>query len=118
MVRLVMLLTMAACTPALPAAMQTPTTTTTVFDGTYIGVSSTPEDLMMGVSWYGCSSTKPPPPLTIVNALVRYVQLEGSVSQQGVVLMRSPSASRFDGQIDSHGTLRGRVTSICSFQLV
>jgi hypothetical protein len=34
MVRPVMLLTMAA----LPAAMQTPTTTTTVFDGTYIGV--------------------------------------------------------------------------------
>jgi len=53
-----------------------------------------------------------------VNGLVRYVQFDGSVSQQGVVLMRSPAASRFDGQIDSHGTLRGRMTSICSSQLI
>jgi hypothetical protein len=113
-----MLLKMATCTPAIPAATQTPATTTTAFDGTYIGVSGTPEGLMMGGSWYGGSSTRPPQLLTIVNGLVRYVQLEGSVSQQGVVLMRSPSASRFDGQIDSHGTLRGQVTSICSFQLV
>jgi hypothetical protein len=73
---------------------------------------------MMGGSWSGCSSTKPPPRLTIVNGLVRHGQFEGSVSQQGVVLARSPSAGRFDGQIDSHGTLRGRITSICSFQLV
>jgi hypothetical protein len=118
MFRPFILLTIAACTPTIPAAIQTPETTTTVFDGTYIGVSRTPEGLMMGGSWYGCSSTKPPPSFTIVNGLIRYVQFEGSVSPQGVVLVRSPSGSRFDGQIDGHGTLRGRLTSICSYQLV
>jgi hypothetical protein len=101
----------------MPAVAQAPAPATTAFDGTYIGVSGTSEGLMMGGSWSGCPSYKPRP-LTIVNGLVRYDQFEGSVSQQGVVLIRSPSASRFDGQIDSHGTLRGRLTSICSFQLV
>ena len=32
--------------------------------------------------------------------------------------MRAPLGERFDGQIDSQGTVRGRMTAGCSYQLV
>jgi hypothetical protein len=35
---------------------------------------------------------------------------EGTVSPQGVVVMRLPNATRFDGQIDNQGEIRGQTS--------
>jgi hypothetical protein len=43
---------------------------------------------------------------------------EGSVTPQGVLVMRLPYGQRFDGQIDGQGTVRARLTTYCSHQLV
>jgi hypothetical protein len=43
---------------------------------------------------------------------------EGSVNAQGVVVMHGPLGMRFDGQIDGRGTVTGRLTSYCGYQLV
>ena len=64
-----------------------------------------------------CLQYGPPAVLTIVNGIARSGELEGSVNQQGFVLMRN-FRGRFDGRIDSQGTVRGRVTGGCSYQLV
>jgi hypothetical protein len=120
--RQIVLLTIVACTSAIPAAAQAPAQTTTVFDGTYVGVSRTFEEdstpFRAGATWtrYCPEPDGPPVPLTIVNGTAKAGKLEGSVSQQGVLVMRS--GRRFDGRIDSQGTVRGRSTGNCSYQLV
>jgi hypothetical protein len=120
--RLRPLLTMATCALAMPALAQAPPTTT-AFDGTYVGVSRTFEEdstpFGAGSTWthYCPQPGGPPAPLTIVNGTAKAGKLEGSVSQQGVLVMRD-FWSRFDGQIDSQGTVRGRTTSGCSYLLM
>jgi len=42
--RTIVLWTLAACMSATPVAAQAPASTTTAFDGTYVGVSRTVED--------------------------------------------------------------------------
>ena len=67
-----------------------------------------------------------PRPLTIAGGVVRWPgtlptaggTAEGSVNAQGVVVMHGPSGMRFDGQIDGRGTVTGRLTSYCGYQLV
>ena len=77
MVRLLMLVTVAASMFSLAAAAQAPTQTTTAFDGTYVGISRTfEEDLTpfrAGATWthYCPQPGGPPPPLTIVNGVAR-----------------------------------------------
>jgi hypothetical protein len=55
--------------------------------------------------------------LTIANGIARTNKYEGSVSPQGILIMRN-FWSRFDGRIDNQGSVRGRATSGCSYQLV
>jgi hypothetical protein len=43
---------------------------------------------------------------------------EGSANAQGVLVMHGPLGMRFDGQIDGRGTVTGRLTSYCGYQLV
>jgi hypothetical protein len=114
------LLTIAACAVAMPAAAQAPAPTT-AFDGTYAGVSRTLEGTM------GFPMSKCPqggagaPRLTISNGIARSAwagTAEGSVSLQGVLVMRAPAGARFDGQIDGKGTVTGRWNTTCSYQLV
>ena len=117
------LLTIAGCVLATPVTAQAPApSTTTAFDGRYAGVSRTFEEdstpFRPGATWTRyCPQPSPPAMLTIVNGTAKAGKLEGSVSPQGVLVMRD-FWSRFDGQIDSQGTVRGRTTSGCSYLLV
>ena len=117
------LLTITAGMLATAVAAQAPApSTTTAFDGRYAGVSRTFEEdstpFRPGATWTRyCPQPGPPAMLTIVNGTAKAGKLEGSVSPQGVLVMRD-FWSRFDGQIDSQGTVRGRTTSGCSYLLV
>jgi hypothetical protein len=117
------LLTIVLSAVAPPLAAQTPATT--AFDGTYAGVSRTLETTMLGHSTRQCPPSGRVAPLTIVNGVGRTAGLgtaEGSVSPEGVVVMRAlagfGAGSRFEGQIDGHGTVTGRFTGSCSYQVV
>jgi hypothetical protein len=55
--------------------------------------------------------------LTIVNGIARFYKAEGSVSPQGVLIMRD-FWSHLDGRIEAQGTVRARSTSGCSYQYV
>jgi hypothetical protein len=114
------LLTVTAFAFAAPAGAQAPAPTTSAFDGTYAGVSS---ELSRSPGSPGakCSPSNTPPPLTITNgvARTRWADMEGSVSPQGALTMRSPNTMRFAGQIDGQGTVRGQYTgSVCFYTLV
>ena len=119
------LLTITASAVALPAAAQAPAPATTAFDGTYIGVSRTLEGTMTGHSTRQCPPSGGVAPLTIVNGTARTKALgtaEGSVNPQGVLVMRTlagfAAGSRFEGQIDGQGTITGRFTASCGYQVV
>ena len=116
------LLLVGACALAMPAAAETATPTTTAFDGTYFG-SRTFEATGEGQTWHhGCPTTTELRPLTIVNGVARTLwagPVEGSVTPEGILVMRAPQGVRFDGQIDNQGTVKGRMTgAFCNYQLV
>ena len=80
---------------------------------------------MTNYSTRGCPPSGRVAPLTIVNGIARTAGLgtaEGSVSPQGVLVMRTlagfAAGSRFEGQIDGQGTVTGRLTASCSYQVV
>ena len=80
---------------------------------------------MTNYSTRSCPPSGRVAPLTIVNGIARTKALgtaEGSVSPQGVLVMRAlagfGAGSRFDGQIDSQGTVTGRFTGSCGYQVV
>jgi hypothetical protein len=85
---------------------------TTAFDGTYQGVSTTAAS---GGS--ACVPATPAPrPLTIRNGAARFeagmsgaTVFEGTVSPQGTLLMRDNRANRLDGKIDPSGKATGSV---------
>jgi hypothetical protein len=125
--RTIVLGTMAACMLATPVAAQALAPTTTAFDGTYVGVSRTMEGTMNNVSPTprGCAKNRQPGPLTIAGDVARYngstlvpATCDGSVNAQGVLVMHCPYGTRFDAQIDGRGTVTGRFTGYCSYQMV
>jgi hypothetical protein len=96
---------------AMPVAAQAPGSTTTVFDGTYAGVSRE-------YSWVAnptlgnnakCGQNGVPFPLTITNGVVRSTPdfWEGTVSSQGTLVMRN-GTRLLTAQIDNQGTIRGQ----------
>jgi hypothetical protein len=99
-------LTIVLAAAAPPLAAQTPAPTT-AFDGTYAGVS---REVSKNPS---APRAKCPPsgalaPLTIKNGVVvasGSAAWEGTVSPQGVLLMRNDRSVRVDGQIDPQGTI-------------
>jgi len=127
--RTIVLWTIAACMLATPVAAQAPAPapTTTAFDGTYVGVSRTLEGTMLNQTTR-CPPLAQPGPLTIVGGVARialgntsYVgggTAEGSVTPQGVLVLRTPFGERIDVQIDGRGTVTGRYTSACNYQMV
>jgi hypothetical protein len=125
--RTIVLWTIAAFAWATPVAAQAPAPTTTAFDGTYAGVSRTLEGTMLNQSTR-CPPLAQPAPLTIVGGVARtalgntsYVgggTAEGSVNAQGVIVLRTPHGEQLDAQIDGRGTVTGRYTSACNYQMV
>jgi hypothetical protein len=127
--RTIVLGTIAACMLATPVAAQAPAPTTTAFDGTYVGVSRT---LFAGtmsatdetrVCTREAVPNSQPGPLTIAGGVVRWPDhvggtAEGSVNAQGVLVVHTSYGARLDAQIDGRGTVMGRYTSICSYQMV
>src|SRR4051812_25974741 len=93
---------------ALAAAVPVLAQTTTAFDGTYQGVSRQLEAGSFGRSARSCALPDGVPgPLTIVNGVARAGSadspMEGSVTPQGVLTMRSPRGGTFQGSIDGQG---------------
>ena len=112
-------LTIAVCGFAMPVAAQAPAATT-AFDGTYTG-ARTLESTMTAHSTRQCPPSGPTAPLTIVNGVARTAwggTAEGSVTPQGGLVMHAPNGARIEGQIDARGTITGRLTSACSYQIV
>ena len=103
------LLTIALSAVAPPLAAQT-AVPTTAFDGTYAGVS---REVSKSPS---APRAKCPPSgglaqLTIKNGVVVAsgpAGWAGTVSPQGVLLLRNERSSRVDGQIDPQGTIRAQ----------
>ncbi len=89
--------------------------TTTFYDGTYYG------SFAQNVSAPGsqCPNYTVAPALSINNGVARFAALDldfqGYVTPQGQLNMRAPTGQTFDGQIDSHYVLRGRVTGNCVY---
>ena len=80
---------------------------------------------MLGHSTRQCPPSGRVAPLKIANGIARTAGLgtaEGSVSPQGEVVMHAlagfGAGSRFEGRIDDRGTVTGRLTGSCSYQVV
>jgi hypothetical protein len=124
--RTIVLGTIAACMLATPVAAQAPAPapTTTAFDGTYVGVSRIAAGTITGDgTMLPCTRNNGQPgPLTIAGRTARfqspYGTYEGSVNAQGVLVLHGPYGNRIDAQLDSRGTVNGRLTSFCSYQMV
>ena len=88
------------------------------FDGTYIGVS--------GATGQGgtvnCPPVPTPAPLTISAGTVRSAvadSFEGTIGPDGRVVLHGKGSIRYDGQIDSTGTLKvGGSTPRCTFTFI
>jgi hypothetical protein len=102
--------TVIACTLTMPAVAQVTGPTTTAFDGAYAGVS---KEVSKSPS---APRAKCPPsgalaPLTIKNGAVVSpgpAEWEGTVSPDGVLILRNERSLRVDGQIDAQGTIRAQ----------
>ena len=132
--RTIVLWTIAACMLPTPLAAQAPVPKMTAFDGTYAGVSRTFEGAMGNGRTRGCLQYSQNPshtldPLTIAGGAARYQAgvgtyvsgggtYEGSVNAQGVLILRGPSGNQIDARIDGRGTVTGRLTGECSYQMV
>jgi hypothetical protein len=69
----------------------------------------------------GCHASGRPAPLLIANGKAYTAwagTAEGSVTPQGVLVMRAPNGDRFDGQIDDQGAVTGRFIGGCVDQMV
>ena len=99
--------------PGDPAAP--PGGVTTFYDGSYYG------SFAQNVSAPGsqCPNYTVAPALSINNGVARFAALDidfqGSVTPQGQLSMRAPAGQTFDGQIDLHYVLKGRVTGNCVY---
>jgi len=103
------LITIAASALAMPVFAQTPAPTT-AFDGTYAGISREVSK-SPSAPRAKCPPSGAPAPLTIKNGVVvpsGPAGWEGTVSPQGVLIMRNERSVRVDGQIDPQGTIRAQ----------
>jgi hypothetical protein len=104
------LLTIALSAAALPVAAQAPAPTTSAFDGTYAGISREVSKSPTAPR-AKCLPSGALAPLTIKNGVVvasGTAAWEGTVSPQGVLILRNERALRVDGQIDPQGTIRAQ----------
>jgi hypothetical protein len=114
----------AAVTMLMSSSVLAQTASTTAFDGTYAGVSRRMEGGPMGGGGARACAIPDgvPAPLTIANGAARAGSgdnpMEGSVTAQGVFVMRTRNGGKFDGQIDAQGKAAGRLTFSCSYQLI
>jgi hypothetical protein len=110
---------------ATPVAAQAPGSTTTVFDGLYAGVSRENTWITRSGTMPMLASPAMPSndarcgqngvlfPLTITNGIVRSTPdyWEGTVSPQGIVVMRN-GTRMLTAQIDNQGIIRGQRSGI------
>jgi hypothetical protein len=109
---------LAALTAAVPVVAQTQTTT--AFDGTYRGVSRTAEGGMGGRHrTRACTPDGIPATLIIASGAARTTEAEspmqGSITSQGVLVMRADRGGLFQGQIDGRGSVSGRLNADCAY---
>jgi hypothetical protein len=121
--RTIVLWMIAAFAWATPVAAQPAAPTTTAFDGTYVGVSRTLLEGYEPLREAQCRALNGQPgPLTIAGGVVRWqgrvTSFEGSVNAQGVLALHDPSGNRIDAQLDSRGTVTGRLTGLCNYQML
>jgi hypothetical protein len=94
------------------------------FDGTYAGVTLEKAEQKGSMGIRTCPTFRSPPrALSIAGGVARFPwgpdnMLEGSVTPQGALVMRTPHGQRFDGQIDAQGTVRGQITGTCTYSIV
>jgi hypothetical protein len=103
------LLTAAVVALSDPAAAQAPAPIATAFDGHYAGVSA--HIAKSTAHGRQCPRMHTPDALTITNGAVHSAARDkwtGTVSPQGVVVLRNKLAMRVDAQIDPQGTIQGR----------
>jgi hypothetical protein len=104
------------------AQMQAQTQTTTAFDGTYRGVSRTIEAGGRGRNRGACDPNGVPATLIIASGSARAAEpdgpMEGSVTPQGALVMRTDRGGVFQGQIDGRGSISGRMIGDCSYLFV
>jgi len=85
-------------------------TTTTAFDGNYVGVSRV---LTLDETRHrSCTPSGALATLTISNGVARLKwpdgSMEGPVNSQGVLAMRASNGAHVDAQIDAQGGIKGR----------
>jgi hypothetical protein len=91
------------------------------FDGVYVGVSA--EHIgQMGRRGRGCLDFARPARLTIRNshAQTQWGEhvLEGEVTPQGALALRTGYGQNLTGQIDGNFVVRGRISAACYYDLV
>jgi hypothetical protein len=96
-------------------AAGSPNTTTTFYDGTYVG--SFTQNL--AASGSQCPNFPVAPALTIRNGVARFAALDleyqGYVTPQGDVNMQTPAGQTFMGHIDPYYKLTGQTTGRCVY---
>lgn len=91
------------------------------FDGTYVGVSAQFLGNMRGGA-RGCPQFRAPAPISISNGHAQgrwgEAALQGDVTPQGGLTMRTGDGRVMTGQIDGQFVLRGQMTALCSYNLM
>ena len=119
-----LLWTCAAIVAATSAGAQTPmpqSASPGAFDGAYVGVSAQFLGTMQQSSGRSCPKFAAPARLTIANGHAQMpwgeATLQGDVTPQGALTMRTGNGPTLQGQIDGQFVLRGRLSSACSYEL-
>ena len=123
-----------AAPPATATGSITPTSyaagsaasTTTAFDGTWVGgpVHNMSAGNALPAGGEGSSSCPhyAAPPLTISNGLAQFdvqtIRFQGYVTPQGALAMRTGVGQKFEGQIDAQNVLKGRVIGACVYDVM
>jgi len=72
-------------------------------------------DALLPSAWWSATAIDDRQRRRAIGQVRRSGKFEGSISPQDFLVMRRPDGNRFDGRIDSQGTVKGRFTGVCSY---